>query len=158
MLGSMGETPRGAAARRGCGGVHAVAAAGRDRGVQTASCTRDWRGINRLARPLYTPRMGEWTSIGPEQGRPDLDAVFVGDLEIAIARLADGSWAAFDNACTHEECPLSEGDLEGDRIVCYCHSSEFDVRTGEVLVGPAEVALEVYALRVQDGELQVELP
>jgi nitrite reductase/ring-hydroxylating ferredoxin subunit len=30
---------------------------------------------------------------------------------VAIA-LEDGSFAAFDDRCTHEECPLSHGDLE----------------------------------------------
>jgi 3-phenylpropionate/trans-cinnamate dioxygenase ferredoxin component len=101
--------------------------------------------------------LAEWTGVGPEQGRIDLDAVMIGDLEVALARLDDGSWVAFDNACTHEECPLSEGDLEGDRVTCFCHSSVFDVRTGEVLEGPAEEPLSVYPVRVRDGELQVDV-
>lgn len=102
--------------------------------------------------------MSEWTSIGPAQDRPELDAVMVGDREIAIARLREGAWAAFDNSCTHEDCPLADGELEGERIVCYCHGSEFDVRTGEVLEGPAEDPLTVYPTRVESGELQVEIP
>lgn len=102
--------------------------------------------------------MSEWTSVGPEEGRLDLDAVMVGELEIALARLQDGTWVAFDNMCTHEECPLSEGDLEGERIVCPCHSSAFDVRTGAVRHGPAYIPLAVYPVRVQDGALEVEVP
>ena len=46
---------------------------------------------------------------------------------------------------------------DGYRIVCYCHSSEFDVRTGEVLEGPAEEPITVYPVRVEDGEIQVGL-
>ena len=102
--------------------------------------------------------MGDWTSIGPEEGRPNLGAVTVRGREIALARLDDGSWAAFDNDCTHEECPLSDGDLDGDRIICYCHSSVFDMRTGEVLRGPADEPLTVYPVRVEEGELQVAVP
>jgi 3-phenylpropionate/trans-cinnamate dioxygenase ferredoxin component len=98
-----------------------------------------------------------WTSVGPAEGRPRLGAVTIEGLEIAVARLDDGSWAAFDNTCTHEECPLAEGDLEGDRITCYCHSSAFDVRTGELLRGPAQEPIAVYPVRVADGELEVEL-
>jgi nitrite reductase/ring-hydroxylating ferredoxin subunit len=101
--------------------------------------------------------MSEWTSVGLVAGRRDLDAVWIGDLEIALARLDDGSWVAFDNACTHEECPLSEGDLEGTRIVCHCHSSVFDVRTGAVIEGPAEEPLGVYPVRVENGELEVDV-
>ena len=102
--------------------------------------------------------MSEWTSLGPVAGRPELGAVVVGGLELAAAELPDGSWVAFGNACTHEECPLSEGDLDGDRIVCYCHSSEFDLRTGKVLDGPADDPLTLYETRVEGGELQVRLP
>jgi nitrite reductase/ring-hydroxylating ferredoxin subunit len=102
--------------------------------------------------------MSDWTSIGPTEGRAQLDGVVIDDRELAVARLPDGTWVAFDDTCTHEECPLSEGDLEGERIVCYCHGSEFDLRTGEVVEGPAEDPLSLYPVRVQDGELQVTLP
>jgi 3-phenylpropionate/trans-cinnamate dioxygenase ferredoxin subunit len=95
-----------------------------------------------------------WTTVGTADGAPELQAVG----EIAVARLADGSFAAFDDECTHEECPLSEGELESDRVVCYCHSSEFDVRTGAVLRGPATEPIQVYETRVADGELQVLAP
>jgi nitrite reductase/ring-hydroxylating ferredoxin subunit len=101
--------------------------------------------------------VSEWTSVGPAEGRPELGAVALDGREIAIALLDDGSWAAFDNDCTHEECPLSEGDLDGDRIICYCHSSSFDLRTGAVLEGPAEDPIGVHRVRVADGNLQVLL-
>lgn len=102
--------------------------------------------------------MSEWITVGPAEGRPRLDGAVLGEREIALARLQNGDWVAFDDTCTHEECPLSEGDVEEDRIVCYCHGSEFDLRTGEVLVGPAEDPLSIYPVRVEGGELQVELP
>jgi len=101
--------------------------------------------------------MDAWTSVGPVEGRPYLSAVQVDGRELALAQLDDGSWTAFGNDCTHEECPLSEGDLEGDRIICYCHSSVFDVRTGEVLEGPADEAIPVFETRVENGELQVRV-
>jgi nitrite reductase/ring-hydroxylating ferredoxin subunit len=99
-----------------------------------------------------------WTSVGPAEGRPQLGAVTVEGREIALARLDDGTWAAFDNDCTHEECPLADGDLDEDRIVCYCHGSEFDVRTGEVLLGPADEPIAVYPVRVEDGQIELQLP
>jgi nitrite reductase/ring-hydroxylating ferredoxin subunit len=102
--------------------------------------------------------MGDWISVGPEEGRPDLGDVLVLGREIAVARLDGGYWVAFDNSCTHEDCPLSEGDLDGERVICHCHSSVFDVRTGAVLEGPAEEPLSVYPVRVENGELQVAVP
>ncbi|HLY50499.1 MAG TPA: Rieske (2Fe-2S) protein [Solirubrobacteraceae bacterium] len=102
--------------------------------------------------------MSEWVTVGAVEGRQELDAVMIQGREIALAHLDDGSWAAFDNSCTHEDCPLAEGDLEGAQIICHCHSSAFDVRTGEVLEGPADEPIEVYAVRIENGELQVEIP
>jgi nitrite reductase/ring-hydroxylating ferredoxin subunit len=79
------------------------------------------------------------------------------DTVVTLARLDDGSLVAFDDTCTHEECPLSDGDLEGHRVVCYCHSGEFDVRTGAVVKGPPEDPIAVYPLREENGELHVRL-
>ena len=93
--------------------------------------------------------------MGPAESRPDLSASMVRVTEVALARLPDGSWSAFDNSCPHEECPLAEGDLEDDRIICYCHGSTFDLRTGAVLEGPAEEPLTMFEVRVVDGDLQV---
>jgi 3-phenylpropionate/trans-cinnamate dioxygenase ferredoxin subunit len=104
--------------------------------------------------------MGEWEAIGlAEEDLPpgSLRAAAVEGREVAIARLADGTLAAFDEWCTHEECPLSDGELEGERIVCTCHGSEFDVRTGTVLQGPATEPLPVYEIRAVDGELRVRV-
>ncbi|HEY7004701.1 MAG TPA: Rieske (2Fe-2S) protein [Gaiellaceae bacterium] len=101
--------------------------------------------------------MGEWVTLGPAETRPDLSAAMVTGTEVALARLPDDSWSAFDNSCPHEECPLAEGDLEPDRIICYCHGSTFDIRSGAVLEGPAEEPLTMFEARVVDGDLQVSL-
>jgi 3-phenylpropionate/trans-cinnamate dioxygenase ferredoxin subunit len=81
-----------------------------------------------------------------------------GEIDLAVARLEDGTLTAFDLWCTHEECPLAEGDLEGNHVVCYCHSGEFDVLTGAVIKGPPEDPLRVYPIRAAGGELQAEIP
>ena len=78
-------------------------------------------------------------------------------MDLAVACLDDGTLTAFDLWCTHEECPLADGDLEGTHVVCYCHSGEFDVRTGAVLKGPPEDPIPVYELREENGELSVRV-
>jgi 3-phenylpropionate/trans-cinnamate dioxygenase ferredoxin component len=73
-------------------------------------------------------------------------------LRIAIAR-AGGHLFAFDDLCTCAEvaCPLSGGLLTGTTIMCQCHGSRFDVRTGTVINGPATDALNVYEVQEIDG-------
>ena len=102
-----------------------------------------------------------WVRLGTLADAPGpgaMRAFPIGDgTVVVVARLQDGSLAAFDVMCTHEECPLSEGELEGDHVVCYCHSGEFDVLTGAVVKGPPEDSIPVYPIRAFDGELQVQL-
>jgi len=71
----------------------------------------------------------------------------VGNNRIAVANV-DGSFHAFDDACTHAACPLSEGTLTANILRCRCHSSQFDVVTGEVIAEPAEDPLIIHKVRV----------
>ena len=76
---------------------------------------------------------------------------------IAVARVGD-DYYAFDDTCTHEQCSLSEGELDGTTVICPCHDGEFDVTTGEVLDGPPPDPINIYAARILDGRLEVEIP
>jgi nitrite reductase/ring-hydroxylating ferredoxin subunit len=76
---------------------------------------------------------------------------------IAVANVG-GTYYAFDDACTHEQCSLTEmGDLAGTTVTCTCHGSEFDVRTGKVLAPPATLPVKVYATRIEGDALHIEL-
>ena len=68
-----------------------------------------------------------------------------------------GTYYAFDDTCTHEQCSLAEGDLAGTTVTCMCHGAEFDVRTGEVLAPPAPMPVKVYRTRVEGDALQIEV-
>jgi 3-phenylpropionate/trans-cinnamate dioxygenase ferredoxin subunit len=84
-------------------------------------------------------------------------AVDVRGTRIAVANVG-GNFYAFDDACTHEECSLTEmGELAGTTVTCTCHGSEFDVRTGKVLAPPATVPVKVYPTRVEGDALQIEV-
>lgn len=85
-----------------------------------------------------------------------LVALTVEEVTLAVGR-ADGAWYAVDAWCTHAECPLSDGWLEGAAVRCACHGALFDLATGEVLEGPALEPVDTYATRVLDGRVQVEV-
>ena len=77
--------------------------------------------------------------------------------QVAVANV-DGTYYAFDDACTHEQCSLTEmGELAGTTVTCTCHGSEFDVRTGKVLAPPATVPVKVYSTRVEGDALHIEV-
>jgi 3-phenylpropionate/trans-cinnamate dioxygenase ferredoxin subunit len=77
-------------------------------------------------------------------------------LRLNVARVA-GRLHAFDGLCAHEHCPLSAGLLQGTTIMCQCHGSTYDLRTGAVLRGPAAAGLAVYEVREHHGEIQVKV-
>jgi nitrite reductase/ring-hydroxylating ferredoxin subunit len=87
----------------------------------------------------------------------NVKAIDVRGARIAVANVG-GTYYAFDDACTHEECSLAEeGELAGTTLTCTCHGSEFDVRTGNVLAPPATVPVKVYRTRVEGDALQIEV-
>jgi 3-phenylpropionate/trans-cinnamate dioxygenase ferredoxin component len=84
-------------------------------------------------------------------------AIDVRGTRIAVANVG-GTFYAFDDACTHEQCSLAEeGELAGTTLTCMCHGSEFDVRTGAVLAPPATLPVKTYRTRVEGDVLQVEV-
>lgn len=83
-------------------------------------------------------------------------AADVRGTRIAVANVG-GTYYAFDDTCTHEQCSLAEGDLAGTTVTCMCHGAEFDVRTGQVLAPPAPLPVKVYPTRVQGDALQIKV-
>ena len=99
-----------------------------------------------------------WHEVGAasDAAAGTLRQVEVEGRAVCIGRTA-GGWVAFDDTCTHEECSLAGGELDDGVIVCPCHGSEFDVRTGDVLTPPALDPLPIYEAREEDGALLVRL-
>ena len=87
----------------------------------------------------------------------DASPISVGGLDLLVACI-DGEWYAVENRCSHAACAFSsDGELDGSTLICNCHGSEFDFRTGAPLVMPAFEALRTYAIREVDGQLEIEL-
>lgn len=84
----------------------------------------------------------------------NLMLVEVEDERIVLANV-DGQYYALADACTHADCPLSNGELEGAVLECSCHGSQFDVRTGEVVSPPADEPLARYAVRIEGDDILV---
>jgi 3-phenylpropionate/trans-cinnamate dioxygenase ferredoxin subunit len=69
----------------------------------------------------------------------------------------EGTFFALENACTHEEGPLAEGEIEGHEVTCPWHGAKFDVRTGEALCPPAYEDVRRYNIRVVGNDIEVEV-
>ena len=80
---------------------------------------------------------------------PSGSARLVGDAAVFNV---DGTFCATQNNCPHRQGPLSEGKLDGSTVTCPWHGSQFNVCTGAVLRGPAQVPLKTYRVTVE-GEI-----
>lgn len=72
-----------------------------------------------------------------------------------LARLSEGGFLALSRECTHLGCTVP-WNPEEERFVCPCHASAFDIR-GDVLGGPAPRALDVYAVRIENDIVKVDV-
>ncbi len=82
---------------------------------------------------------------------------FVLDNEVIAVCNTDDGFYAFKDQCSHQELPLSDGELEGNVIMCAYHGAKFDVRTGEPLCLPAFEPIETYEVRIENGEIFVRI-
>ena len=107
------------------------------------------RGIRHPSAQFDKPA-DEVGSIGPGE----VKLVVAGESPISVANIG-GALVAFDDLCTHRQCSLAQGVLEGQVITCPCHGSRFDVATGEVVRGPAREPLATYEARLDGGRVVV---
>ncbi len=97
-------------------------------------------------------KVASTSEIAPGQAR----LVNVKGRQIVLFKV-EGAFFALDNACTHEEGPLAEGEVEGHEVTCPWHGAKFDIRTGEVLRDPAYDAVARYNVRVTGVDIEVEI-
>src|SRR5512136_2735680 len=77
------------------------------------------------------------------------------EKEVLVVNL-NGELYCLDGRCSHAGAPLYEGDLEGEVLTCPWHYSQFNIRDGSVLRGPAEKPLHLYRTQIRNDQLFVE--
>jgi nitrite reductase/ring-hydroxylating ferredoxin subunit len=119
-------------------------------------------GVSRIA---FDPPINDFVAVAR------IDALEEGKLTAAEATLDGqkfplalvkqrGSVLAFSGACPHVGGPLAEGKLvqnaQGDLIVeCPWHASQFRLSDGTACQGPAAVPIQMYAVRVREGSVEI---
>jgi 3-phenylpropionate/trans-cinnamate dioxygenase ferredoxin subunit len=89
----------------------------------------------------------------------ELRAFDLEDGRIAIVHVEQELFAIADE-CPHDQASLSEGELgaDEDSVICPEDGSEFDLRTGEPLDGPAIDPIRVYPARERNGWIEIGAP
>lgn len=102
--------------------------------------------------------MAKFIEVAQVNEVPDQSAkcVEVEGRSIALFNL-EGEFYALDNTCPHSGGALCEGDIVNGEIECPLHNSTFDIKTGEVIVGPADEDVLSYPVRIVEEAVEVEI-
>jgi 3-phenylpropionate/trans-cinnamate dioxygenase ferredoxin subunit len=89
---------------------------------------------------------------------PDEGAVrvVVGGIPLAVVRSEGEVYAIFD-VCSHQDVPLSEGEVEDGTIECWLHGSRFDLASGRPTGLPATRPVPVYPVKIDGDDVLVAL-
>ncbi|MGC0416845.1 non-heme iron oxygenase ferredoxin subunit [Embleya sp. AB8] len=93
--------------------------------------------------PVDTVPVGRMVRVEP----PGLEPLAVYNIDGTVHVTAD--------TCTHALASLTDGELEGDVVVCPVHWAGFHVPTGLPQCFPATRALTVYRAAVESGDVVV---
>jgi nitrite reductase/ring-hydroxylating ferredoxin subunit len=102
--------------------------------------------------------MADWIRVASVGDVPvgTLKGVDANGVAIVLANV-DGAVCALQDRCSHEEYPLSDGELDGGDIVCAYHGARFDACTGARKALPAVLPVRSFPVDVRDGEIYVEV-
>lgn len=118
--------------------------------------------------PAFSRRTAQWQPLGRVEQFP------LGEVTAAIAAVPRDDWAkslrekkvyvwhraagelvVYSRNCTDLSCPVN-WDRGSQCFFCPCHGGIFDL-DGTPLAGPPSVPLYRYAMRVQEGVLEIDL-
>lgn len=101
--------------------------------------------------------MSDWIEVAAVRDFPPgtYRVVVTDDISIAVFNL-DGRYYAIEDRCTHENTELSDGQVDGEEIVCPMHGARFSIVTGAVLGPPAYENLRTFPVRVTNGWVEVD--
>ncbi len=102
--------------------------------------------------------MSDWVRVCPadEIDEEDLIRFDHGERTYAVYNTEKGFFAT-DGYCTHEEQHLEDGMVIGTVIECPLHQGRFEITNGKALSAPACVDLQTYPVKLQDGDLFIQL-
>ncbi len=103
--------------------------------------------------------MPEWVRVattGECDGDGCLRRILANGEAIVLAR-SEGQIFALEDCCSHEDFPLSEGEIVAGALECVLHGARFDIRTGRALSLPAVRPVKTYRADVRGEDVYVEV-
>jgi len=102
--------------------------------------------------------MATWVTAGrtDDLAPGEVRVVRAGRTRLAVCNV-DNDFYCIADVCTHDGGPLDQGELDGVEIECPRHGARFDVTNGRATCLPAIAPVKVYPVRVENGEIQIQV-
>jgi 3-phenylpropionate/trans-cinnamate dioxygenase ferredoxin component len=102
--------------------------------------------------------MAKWIRVAAEGECPVglLKGVMAKGIPVVLANV-EGTVYALRDQCSHEDLPLSDGELEGTELVCLHHGARFDACSGARKTLPAIRPVQAFPVEVRDGQIFVDV-
>ena len=102
--------------------------------------------------------MANWIKVVALEGVPTMGSrkVIIGEDEIVLFKVKDGSIFAVNNICPHKQGKLSEGLVHEKSVTCPLHNWDIDLETG-VAKDEGNECTKKYDTRVEEGFIYISL-
>jgi 3-phenylpropionate/trans-cinnamate dioxygenase ferredoxin component len=103
--------------------------------------------------------MPEWVRVASTSDCKEngcLHTVTNGGEPIVLARW-NGEVFALEDRCSHQDFPLSDGEVEDGKIECIFHGAKFDLRTGNAVQLPAVAPVRTYPVEIRGDEIFIQV-
>jgi len=89
----------------------------------------------------------------PEEGKL---STIINGWYVLLGKIDDG-YHAVNDRCTHAAAFLSTGRIRRGAVMCPLHGARFELASGKCLGGGYK-DLRTFAVRITDGEIEVQIP
>jgi len=102
--------------------------------------------------------MANWVRVAAIEDCPPgrLKGVHAEGHAIVLANV-EGDLYALEDRCSHDDYPLSDGELDDGEVVCAYHGARFDACTGARRALPAIRPVRSFPVEIREGGVFVDL-
>ena len=110
-----------------------------------------------MGNPASGPA-AQWARVAAAKDVPpdELHAVHTDAGPVVLANV-EGTIYALEDRCSHQDYPLSAGDVEDGQIECAFHGARFDVCTGRATQLPAITPVRTFEVEVRGDGIYLKL-
>ena len=152
-------TRRTALAGAGLAGAALLAACSSSSSSSTAAASNMAGSVSSGTAAASTGSSGSTAASGGGQTLGTTSEIPVGggkvftDAKVVVTQPTAGTYKGFSAICTHEQCLVDQ--VANGTIDCPCHGSEYSIKDGSVVAGPAPKPLPAAPISVSGNQISL---